>query len=199
LLDREKPDLAEVREATGDMIRDGRRASEIIRRLRALTKKTASEKVPLDINDIIKEIIPLMQREMLSHEVSFRLELSLMLPMVLGDRIQLQQVILNLVMNAMEAMIPVSGRARELVIRSQLDDTGQAMVAVQDSGIGIDPENVSRLFDAFFTTKPNGMGMGLSICHSIIENHGGKLWASRNAESGATVQFTLRSHHEVLA
>ena len=195
-LDREVPDLAEVREAVDAMISNGRRASDIILRLRALTKKTLPEKVALDINDTIKEVIPLMQREMLGHRVSLRLELAPTLPMVTGDRVQLQQVIINLLANAMEAMAAVSDRPRELVVRSRQDDTGQVLIAVQDSGIGLDPQNLNQLFKAFFTTKPSGMGMGLSICRSIIENHGGTLSASRNAGHGATFQFTLQSHQE---
>ena len=115
---------------------------------------------------------------------------------MLGDRIQLQQVIINLVMNGMEAMASVTDRPRELVIRSRRQEDGQVLIEVQDSGIGIDPENVNRLFNAFFTTKPNGMGMGLSICRSIIEAHGGRIWASRNAGPGATFQFTLPSSQE---
>ena len=196
-LDREVPDLAEVREAVGDMISNGRRASEIIQRLRALSRKTETQKAALDINDAISEVIPLVQQEVLSHRVSLRLELAPTLPAVLGDRVQLQQVIINLIVNGMEAMAPVTDRPRELVVRSQLDDSGQVLVAVEDSGIGIDPENAKQLFNAFFTTKPSGMGMGLSICRSIIENHGGRLWASRNAGPGATFQFALRSHQEV--
>jgi two-component system, LuxR family, sensor kinase FixL len=195
-LDRKVPDLAEVREAVDAMISNGRRASDIILRLRALTKKTLPEKVALDMNSIIREVIPLVQGEMLSHRVSLRLELAPTLPIVLGDRVQLQQVIINLVVNAMEAMAAVTKRPRELVIRSQQDDTGQVLVAVKDSGVGIDPENAKQLFNAFFTTKSSGMGMGLSICSSIIENHGGTLWASRNAGPGATFQFTLQPHQE---
>ena len=174
-LDREVPDLAEVREALGDMISNGRRASEIIQRLRALSRKTETQKVALDINDAISEVIPLVQQEVLSHRVSLRLELAPTLPAVLGDRVQLQQVIINLIVNGMEAMAPVTDRPRELVVRSQLDDSGQVLVAVEDSGVGIDPENAKQLFNAFFTTKPSGMGMGLSICRSIIENHGGTI------------------------
>ncbi len=151
----------------------------------------------LDINDAISEVIPLVQQDVRRHRVSLRLDLAPTLPAVLGDRVQLQQVILNLIVNGMEAMATVTDRPRELVVRSQLDDSGQVLVAVQDSGIGIDPENAKQLFNAFFTTKPSGMGMGLSICRSIIEDHGGKLWASPNAGPGATFQFTLPSHQEV--
>ena len=195
-LDREVPDLAEVREAVGDMISNGRRASEIIQRLRALSKRTETQKVALDINEIIREVIPLVQQEVLSHRVSLRLELAPTLPAVLGDRVQLQQVIINLIVNGMEALAPVTDRRRELVVRSQLDDSRQVLVAVEDSGVGIDPENAKQLFNAFFTTKSSGMGMGLSISRSIIENHGGTLSASRNAGPGATFQFALRSYQE---
>ncbi|WP_258608443.1 AAA family ATPase [Mesorhizobium sp. AR10] len=196
-LNRETPDLAEVREAVGAMISDGRRASEIILRLRALAGKTETQKVAVDINGAISEVIPLVQHEVLSHRVSLRVELAPTLPAVLGDRVQLQQVIINLIVNGMEAMAPVTDRARQMVVRSQLDDSGKVLVAVEDSGVGIDPENAKQLFNAFFTTKPSGMGMGLSICRSIIENHGGRLWASRNTGPGATFQFVLPSHPEV--
>ena len=195
-LDREVPDLAEVREAFASVISDAERASEIIQRLRALSRKTETQKMALDINELIEDVIPLVQGQVLSHRVSLRLELAPTLPAVLGDRVQLQQVIINLIVNGMEAMAPVTDRPRELVVRSQLDDSGQVLVAVQDFGVGIDPENANKLFSAFFTTKPSGMGMGLSICRSIIENHGGRLWASRNAGPGATFQFALRSYHE---
>ena len=190
-LDREVPDLAEVRGALDDMISNGRRASEIIHRLRALSRRTEIQKVALDINDAIREVIPLLQHEVLSHRVSLRLELALTLPAVLGDRVQLQQVIINLIVNGMEAMAPVTDRSRELVVRSQLDASGEVLIAVEDSGIGIDPENAKRLFNAFFTTKPSGMGMGLSICRSIIENHGGRLWMSPRAPHGTTFRFTV--------
>ena len=196
-LDREVPDLAEVRERVGGMISDGRRASEIIQRLRSLSKKTETQKAALDINGAISEVIPLVQQEVLSHRVSLRLDLAPTLPAVLGDRVQLQQVIINLIVNGMEAMAPVTDRPRELLVRSQRDDSGQVLVAVEDAGVGIDSENANKLFNAFFTTKPSGMGMGLSICRSIIENHGGTLWASSNAGPGATFQFVLPSHPEV--
>jgi C4-dicarboxylate-specific signal transduction histidine kinase len=195
-LDRDVPDLAEVRDSVGSIISNGRRASEIIQRLRALSRKTETQKVAVDINGAIREVIPLVQHEVLSHRVSLRLELAPTLPAVLGDRVQLQQVIINLIVNGMEAMTPVTDRPRELAVRSQLDDSGQVLVAVEDSGVGIDPESAKQLFNAFFTTKPSGMGMGLSICRSIIENHGGKLWASRNAGPGATFQFALQSQPE---
>jgi PAS domain S-box-containing protein len=194
-LGRDAPQLDEARGAVEGMISDGNRAAEIIRRVRALAKKTDTLKVTLPINEVIDEVVLLLQREVLSHRASLRLELASDLPPVLVDRIQLQQVIINLVMNGMEAMSSVAARPRELKILSQRD-ADQVLVAVQDSGIGIDPEHVERLFKAFYTTKPSGLGMGLSICWSIIEAHGGKLWASRNAGVGATFQFTLPGYRE---
>ena len=194
-LNRDVPELDEVRGALEGMINDGNRAADIIRRVRTLAKKTDAQKAALSINEVIDEVIQLLQREMVSHRASARLELASELPLVLVDRIQLQQVIINLVMNGMEAMAPVTDRPRELKILSRRD-ADQVLVAVQDSGVGIDPGEVDRLFNAFFTTKPNGMGMGLSICRSIIEAHGGKLWASRNVGTGATFQFTLPAYRE---
>ena len=133
----------------------------------------------------------MLQRELLQQAVSLRPELAPTPTKVIGDRVQLQQVILNLLINGAEAMGKVSDRSRELVISSHQLDTDQVLVAIQDSGSGIDPENIDRLFAAFFTTKPRGMGMGLSICRSIIDAHGGRLWASNNDGPGATFQFTL--------
>jgi PAS domain S-box-containing protein len=195
-LDRGVPNLAEVRDALKGVISSGRRASEIIERLRALSRKTEPQRVAFDINDAISEVIPLVQHQMLNHRVSLRLELMSTQPAVLGDRVQLQQVIINLIVNGMEAMETVTDRPRELVVRSQLDDSGQVLVAVEDSGVGIEPENAKQLFNPFFTTKPSGMGMGLSICRSIIEDHGGNLWASPNTGPGATFQFALQLHQE---
>ncbi len=195
-LDRKPPDVNEARGAVESMISDGMRTSQVIQRLRALSKKTDLQRVRLEINDVIDDAIRLVQREALDHLISLRLELAPALPAVLGDRVQLQQVIINLVMNGMEAMADVTDRPRELVIRSRPYESGQVLVDVQDAGIGIDPENVDRLFNAFFTTKRSGMGMGLSICRSIIEAHGGRIWASRNAGSGATFQLTLPSRQE---
>jgi PAS domain S-box-containing protein len=192
LLGRDPPDLVEVRQATEDVIRDGRRASEIIRRLRALTKKTEPEKLPLDVNDVITGVIPLVRQEMLINRVWLRLELAPHLPRIRGDRVQLEQVIVNLVANAIDAMASGTEGVRELVISSRQDERDRAVISVRDSGQGIDPGIAGRLFDAFFTTKPSGMGMGLSICRSIIENHGGSLSASSNdGQLGATFRFTL--------
>jgi signal transduction histidine kinase len=171
--------------------KEANRASEVIRRVRALANKTSIEKVPLDINDVVREVIALVQRELISHRVSLRTELAPALLMILGDRVQLQQVIINLVMNGLEAMQSVTDRPRELVIRSRQDETQQVLVSVTDCGVGISAENADRLFNAFFTTKSSGMGMGLSICRSIMEGHGGRLWATGNVPHGATFQLTL--------
>jgi C4-dicarboxylate-specific signal transduction histidine kinase len=189
----EPPRPDEARAAVERIVRDSNRASEVIQRIRALVKKTEPQMVALDINDVIREAISLEQREMLSRRVSLRTELASALPPVLGDRVQLQQVVINLVMNALEAMAPVMDRPRDMLIRSQQDASNEVLVAVRDSGMGIDSENAERLFNAFFTTKPSGIGMGLSISRSIIAAHGGRLWASPNADHGSTFQFTLPS------
>ncbi len=195
-LGRDVPQLDESRAAVNRMIGDARRASAVIARLRALFRKTDPEEERLDINDVISEAIPLVRREVISHRVSLRLDLATALPPVLGDRIQLQQVIINLLTNGIQAMATVADRPCELLIQSQEHESDLVLVAVQDTGIGIEPEHESQLFNAFFTSKPDGMGMGLSICRSIIEAHGGRIWASRNAGPGATFQFTLPSIQE---
>jgi PAS domain S-box-containing protein len=193
-LDRETPDLAGARRSVEWVIEDGNRASEVVRRVRALAKKSEVEKVPLDINTVVREVIALVQRELSSHRVSLRTELAPALPMILGDRVQLQQVIINLVMNGIEAMQTVADGPREIVIRSGEDETHQVYLSVRDCGVGISAESANRLFNAFFTTKTHGLGMGLSICRSIVEVHGGRLSACRNEGAGATFQFVLPSH-----
>jgi PAS domain S-box-containing protein len=195
-LDREPANLKEARSTLQSIIKDGNRAGDVIQRVRALANKTADQKAPLHINEVVNEVISLAQHELSSHRVALRLELAPALPLVLADRIQLQQVILNLVINAIEAMQPVKDRPRELVIRTRQDETSQVLVTVSDCGVGVAAENADRLFDAFFTTKASGMGMGLSICRSIVNAHGGRLSASGNAGPGATFQFTLPLHQE---
>ncbi len=195
-LDGGTPNLDEARCAVDWIIKESNRASEVIRRVRALANKTDIEKVPLDINDVVKEVIALVHREMDSHQISSRIALAPALPMILGDRVQLQQVIINLVMNGIEAMQSVTDRSRELVIRSGQDAAHGVLVTVTDSGVGISAENADRLFNPFFTTKSSGMGMGLSICRSIIEAHGGRMSVANNEEHGATFQFVLPLHQE---
>jgi PAS domain S-box-containing protein len=195
-LDRETPNLNEVRRSVEWIIEDSNRAGEVIRRVRALATKTDAQKAPLDVNHAVNEAIALVQREMFSHRVSLRMELSRALPVVLADRTQLQQVIINLVMNAIDAMQQVTDRPRELVIQSHQVEAHQVQVTVKDCGVGISAENADRLFNAFFTTKTTGMGMGLSICRSIIAAHGGRLWAEPNLLHGATFHFTLPPHQE---
>src|SRR5712664_351230 len=198
-LDRGTPDLDEARRAVDWIIKEGNRASEVIRRVRALANKSEIEKVPLDVNDVIREVMALVQRELVSHQVSLQMELAPTLPMILGDRVQLQQVIINLVMNGIEAMQSVTDRPRQLVIRSRHDEKQQVLVSVTDCGVGIPAENADRLFNAFFTTKSSGMGMGLSICRSIIEAQGGHLWATEVLPHGATFQFTLPANADTVS
>jgi PAS domain S-box-containing protein len=193
-LDHGTPNLDEARQNVQRIINNGHRASEVIRRVRALSKKTDPQMAPLDINSVVSEVIALVQRELVGHRVTLRLELAPALPVVLADRIQLQQVLINLVMNGIEAMQAVTDRQRELAIQSLQDDADHVLVAVKDSGVGISAESAEQLFNAFFTTKPGGMGMGLSICRSIIEAHRGRLSASDNAGPGATFQFSLPAH-----
>jgi C4-dicarboxylate-specific signal transduction histidine kinase len=185
------PDLEETRQALADVIKDGTRAGDVIGRIRALIKKAHPRKDDLEINEAILEVIALTRSELVKNGVSLQTQLAEGLPLVQGDRIQLQQVILNLIVNAVEAMSGVSEGSRELLIGTGKDASSGVLVAVQDSGPGLNPESFDRLFDAFYTTKPDGMGMGLSICRSIVEAHGGRLWASRTAGPGATLQFTL--------
>jgi len=195
-LGHQQPDLHEVRQAVERIISDARRASNVIRRIRDLSKKVTPELVRLDINEVIDDALLLVQRQILSHRVGLRLDLESGLPPVHGDRVQLQQVLINLLINGIEAMTHVSDEQRSMSVRSHLQDGDQVLVSVQDSGAGIDPENANRLFNAFYSTKHDGMGMGLSISRSIIEGHGGRIWATNNDGPGATIQFTLPRYRE---
>jgi PAS domain S-box-containing protein len=185
------PDLDEAREAIRRITRDGKRAGNVISRLRSLFKKTGAAMDRLDLNEVIEEVVILTESEARRNKLVLRKELAADLPPVLGDRVQLQQVLVNLILNAIEAMASVEDRERVLLLSTQPDEASQVRVTVQDSGIGFDPQNAERIFSAFHTTKASGMGMGLSISRSIVESHGGRLSAMLNDGPGATFQFTI--------
>lgn len=187
----DSPDLREVREALDSIVKDGRRASDVIDRMRALFKKAPPSHERLDINEALGEIVALTRGEAAKNGVSVRTQLAEGLPTVHGDRVQLQQVILNLVINAIEAMSEIGEGARDLQISTGRDAANDLLVVVQDSGLGLTQAALANVFEAFYTTKPTGLGVGLSICRSIIEAHGGRLWASANVPRGAVFQFTL--------
>ena len=188
----DSPNLAEAREAIRRIIRDGDRAGDVTKRIRALFTKTRAAKERLDINEAIGEVVVLAGSEMRRNRVILQMELAADLPPIMGDRVQLQQVVLNLILNGIEAMGTIQDRPRELVIRTQHGEgDDEVCVAVQDSGIGLDPKSLERVFDAFHSTKADGLGLGLSISRSIVEGHGGRLWAVSNEGPGATFQFTL--------
>ena len=187
----DSPNLDEAREAVRRIVRDGKRAGDVIARIRALATKTATAKERLDMNEAIQEAVALAQDELRKNRVAVRTEFAENLSPVLGDRVQLQQVVLNLVMNGIEAMSSVEERPRELMVRTRNDDAGLVRVTVRDSGRGLDAQSMERIFDAFYTTKHGGMGMGLAISRSIIQNHGGKLWAVANEGPGISVQFSI--------
>jgi C4-dicarboxylate-specific signal transduction histidine kinase len=189
----ERPNLVEARAAAERATQGATRASEVIGRIRSLINKTAPERAPVQINEIIGEVVALADRQAAGNQVSVVIELTPDLPVVVGDRIQLQQVILNLMMNGIEAMTGVSDRPRRLLIRSEMQDADQVRVSIQDGGIGVDKEVMTRLFEPFFTTRSQGIGMGLPISRSIIEAHGGRLWAESTVNRGSVFQFTLPS------
>jgi len=192
-LGRDLPDLDEARAAAQRIVRDGNRASEVIARIRALVGKTGTAKERLDVNGAIRDVLALTKGEARRARVTLRTELAGELPPVLADRVQVQQVMLNLITNGIEAMSTVADRPRVLIIRTERGQD-DVRVAVQDSGVGLDAESAKRIFDAFYTTKSGGMGIGLSISRSILEDHGGRLWAEPNDGPGATFQFTLSQH-----
>jgi PAS domain S-box-containing protein len=190
-LDRNPPDLSEVREALECIVGDADRAGDIIDRIRDHIKKAPPRKGRFDLNKAIDEVIALAETAISTNGVSVRTRLAEPLLPVQGDRVQLQQVVLNLILNAVEAMSAVEAGPRELLISTEQTQTGGVLVSVRDSGPGIDPDHLDRVFEAFYTTKPRGVGMGLSICRSIIDAHGGRLWADMNASRGAVFRFTL--------
>jgi PAS domain S-box-containing protein len=185
------PNLDEVRQVLGRIVDDSMRAGDVIGRIRALIKKAPPRKEGLEINEAILEVIALTRGEVLQNGVSVRTQLAEGLPLIQADRVQLQQVILNLIINAVEAMSDASEGARELLISTGRDASNGVLVSFRDSGPGLDPASLGRLFEAFYTTKSSGLGMGLPICHSIIEAHGGRIWAGVNEPRGAVFHFTL--------
>jgi PAS domain S-box-containing protein len=187
-LSREQPDLAEVREAAADMVKEARRAAEIVTRVRSLFKKEEIARERLDVNEIITDTMSLVREEAYRRSISVRTELDAQLPRISADRVQLQQVLMNLMLNGLEAMQGASG---ELTVRSRRDEEGRPLISVSDVGVGLPVGESEKIFDAFFTTKPQGTGMGLAISRSIITSHGGRLWASANSGPGATFYFTL--------
>lgn len=198
-LSRERPDLAEARSAAERATRGATRASEVIARIRSLITKATPEKSRVQINRIIEQTAALAEGQAARNHVAIKLELSPDLPVVFGDSIQLQQVILNLIVNGIEAMTSITDRPKMLTLRTQPENNGQMRVSVQDSGVGLNEEVMGRLFEPFFTTRSKGMGMGLSISRSIIEAHRGRLWAESNGLGGATFQFTLPSEDRTSA
>jgi signal transduction histidine kinase len=191
-LNRDVPRLDEVEASIRHVITDGKRASEVVQRVRALIRKTAPEQSLLNLNDLIEEVVPLVRHEAARHRALLRLELAADLPAIHGDPIQLQQVIINLIINAVQAMSTVEGRVRAVTVSTHADGSDHVVLEVSDSGPGIDAAHAAQIFEAFFTTKPDGMGMGLSICRSIIEAHGGQMSArSRTPEPGAVFRCIL--------
>jgi PAS domain S-box-containing protein len=195
----ETPNLEAARRSIQRMIDDGNRASDVIGRIRDMVRKSPPQRDALDINNTIMEVLALLRIELSRNNISPRLELSNDLPLVSGDRIQLQQVILNLIMNAIEAMGEIGETPRKLLVASAKDGSNGVLVRIQDSGTGLDSEALGHLFEAFFTTKARGMGMGLSVSQTILQAHGGRLWATPNASKGATFHFTLPAYDEQAA
>ncbi len=190
-LARQPPNLEAVRQSIDRIINDGKRAADIVSRIRDFSRKAPAQKGDVEINEAILEIMGLTRVATSEHGVLVKLQLSDGLPHILGDKVQLQQVILNLIMNAVEAMSEVAEGPRELLISTSEAEPGSVLVAVSDSGPGLPQANLDRLFEAFYTTKASGLGMGLSICRSIVQNHGGRLWATPNEPHGAVFRVML--------
>jgi len=190
-LEHDPPDIEEVRAILADIRRDERRASGVIDRLRALLKRRSFAPRVLSLSDELANVAALARSESLSRKVALEIDAAPELPLVMGDPVHLQQVLLNLVLNAMDAVEDLPTARRKITVRVQRHSEGEIEVAIEDSGPGIAPESLERLFEPFFTTKANGMGIGLSISQTIIEAHGGRIWAENNAGEGATFRFTL--------
>jgi C4-dicarboxylate-specific signal transduction histidine kinase len=182
--------MEEAREAASRTVKDATRAADIISRIRLLFTKSTPERGSIDVNEVIRDLIVLLRNEATRYAISVRTELAADLPPVMGDRVQLQQVMMNLIMNGIDAMKAVEG-TRELAITSQRAENGQLLVSVSDTGVGLPPQQADQIFKAFFTTKRQGIGMGLSISRSIVESHDGRLWATDNAPRGARFCFML--------
>jgi C4-dicarboxylate-specific signal transduction histidine kinase len=189
-LTRDHPDLEEAREAASRIVKDATRAAGIISRVRLLFKKSTSQRELVDVNEAIREMTILLRSEATRCNITVRMELAADLPRIMGDRVQLQQVLMNLIVNSIDAMKEVDG-ARELAVKSQRTEKEEVLVSVSDTGIGLPPQQADQIFNAFFTTKPQGTGMGLRISRSIVESHGGHLWAAENSPRGASFYFTL--------
>jgi len=189
------PNIEEARSAAMRIVKDGTRAAEIIKRIRLLFKKGIPERELVDVNEVVREMIALLYSEARRYNISVRAELAADLHQVMGDRVQLDQVMMNLIVNSIDAMKDVDG-TRELAIKSQRTEKEEVLVSVSDTGVGLPSQQADQIFKAFFTTKPQGTGMGLSISRSIIESHGGRLWAADNSPRGASFHFTLPTNTE---
>jgi C4-dicarboxylate-specific signal transduction histidine kinase len=194
-LTRDQPDLVEAREAASRMVKDAARAAEIIARIRSFFTKGTSQRELVNVNELIQGMIDLLRSEAARYSISMRAELSEHLPRIMADRVQLQQVLMNLMMNSIEAMKDIDG-PRQLSVKSQNAEDGHLMVSLIDTGIGLPQQQAGQIFNAFFTTKREGTGMGLRISRSIVESHGGRLWASGNSPRGACFHLTLPSKAE---
>jgi PAS domain S-box-containing protein len=190
-LAQDTPDLPAVREALADIIEDEKRAIEVLQRLRNLLRKSPLELLPVNLNEVIREVMKLLNSDMIIRQVDLVLDLAPDIPLVRGDYVQLQQVLLNLMLNGCEAMSEVAPKHRQLTVRTQQVSAHLVEVAVRDCGVGLDENTLEQIFEPFYTTKPTGMGMGLAICRSILEMHSGRLWATNNPDRGATFYFTL--------
>jgi len=189
-LGRDHPDVEEARAAAMRIVKDGTRAAEIVKRIRLLFKKSAPERELVEVNEAIREMIVLLRSEATRYNITVRMELAADLPAIMGDRVQLQQVLMNLIVNSIDAMKEVDG-PRELAVTSQRTEKEEVLVSVRDTGVGLPAEQTEQIFNAFFTTKPHGTGMGLRISRSIVESHGGRLWATDNSQRGASFHFVL--------
>ena len=185
------PNVVETRMALERIVRESQRTDDVVQNIRAMFKSDASSRTSIDMNELINDVLTLAKGDLQKRAIIVHTILDNNLPPVMANRVQLQQVLFNLVTNAIEAMDTASARTKQLMIKSELGTSGEVSVAVEDTGTGIELKHIERLFSSFFTTKDTGMGMGLSICRSIIESHGGRLWASRGSRDGAVFQFTL--------